>query len=77
MTIRCSCGNSLVSIEAICELCDGTWGLGTRRPYPSATYRCHECGDKAPKPEPDEMPLCDDCYHAAHSDQPTMRKVVR
>lgn len=65
--IRCSCGNALVSVEAICEVCLPN-GL-PRWPKPVrflASQECLTCGDDVPHPPAGQStvtcPSCETLY---------------
>lgn len=63
MMIRCSCGNALVSVEAICEVCLPN-GL-SRWPKPVSfvsLQECLRCGGDVPQPPPGRSTVnCPDC----------------
>lgn len=45
--IRCSCGNELVSVEAICERCDAPIA---KWPRYAAITECMKCGEPVDQP---------------------------
>lgn len=61
--IRCTCGNALVSVDAICDIClPNGIGRGIPRVVFNASAECLRCGDVITQPRPGRSAVhCPNC----------------